>query len=147
MRVNGEWLICEDGVIRPTVTGVVRAPDGQMFEVPFLLDAGADRTVFSADFLSLLIPLRTREAEQIPLAGIGGRVGSITVDTAIGFSRDDCKVVTIRGHLAVLTESESAEMSVRGRDVTNNFSVIYDYPNSAVTLLALPHYYEIKRQS
>src|SRR5713101_5276535 len=70
MRVNGEWLICEDGVIRPTVTGVVRTPDGQVFEVPFLLDAGADRTVFSADFLSLLIPLRSREAEQIHLAGV-----------------------------------------------------------------------------
>jgi hypothetical protein len=94
MRVNGEWLICEDGVIRPTVTGVVRTPDGQVFEVPFLLDAGADRTVFSADFRSLLIPLRSREAEQIQLAGVGGRVGSITVDTAIGFTRDDGKVVT-----------------------------------------------------
>ena len=147
MRVNGEWLICEDGVIRPTVTGVVRTPDGQMFEVPFLLDAGADRTVFSADFLSLLIPLRNSEAEQIHLAGVGGRVGSITVDTAIGFTRDDGKVVTIRGPFAVFTEGESAELSVLGRDVTNNFSVIYDYPNAMVALLARPHYYEIKRAS
>jgi len=146
MRVNGEWLICEDRVIRPTVTGVVRAPDGQVFELPFLLDAGADRTVFSADFLSLLITLRSREAEQIHLAGVGGRVGSITVETTIGFTRDDGKVVTIRGGFAVFTEGESAELSVLGRDVTNNFSVIYDYPNRAVALLALPHYYEIKRQ-
>lgn len=30
MRVNGEWLQCEDGVIRPCVPGLVRAADGQM---------------------------------------------------------------------------------------------------------------------
>lgn len=38
-------------------------------------------------------------------------------------------------------------MSVLGRDVTNNFSVICDYPNAMVALLARPHYYEIKRAS
>ncbi len=87
MLVNGEWLFCQDGGIRPTVTGLVRVPDGQLFEAPFLLDAGADRTVLSADFLSLLVPLQSSEAEQIHLAGVGGRGGSITVDTAIGFSQ------------------------------------------------------------
>lgn len=147
MLVNGEWLFCQDGVIRPTVTGLVRVPDGQLFEAPFLLDAGADRTVLSADLLSLLVPLQSSEAEQIHLAGVGGRVGSITVDTAIGFTRDDGKVVTINGPFAVFTEGESAELSVLGRDVTNNFSVIYDYLNRAVALLARPHYYEIKRAS
>jgi hypothetical protein len=147
MLVNGEWLFCQDGVIRPTVTGLVRVPDGQLFEAPFLLDAGADRTVLSADFLGLLVPLQSSEAEQIHLAGVGGRVGSITVDTAIGFTRDDGKVVTVNGPFAVFTEGESAELSVLGRDVTNNFSVIYDYPNRAVALLARPHYYEIKRAS
>ena len=47
----------------------------------------------------------------------------------------------------VFTEGESAELSVLGRDVTNNFSVIYDYPNRSVALLARPHYYEIKSAS
>ena len=35
MHVIGEWLICEDGVIRPTLAGVLRTPAGQMVEVPF----------------------------------------------------------------------------------------------------------------
>ncbi len=147
MHVNGEWLVCEDGVIRPIVLGLVRAADGDMIDATFLLDAGADRTVFSADFLSLLLPLQSIEAEQISLAGVGGRVESITVDTVIGFTRDDGRVVTIRGPFAVFTEGESAELSVLGRDVTNNFSVIYDYPNRAVALLSRPHYYEIKKAS
>jgi hypothetical protein len=54
MRVNGKWLLCDDGVIRPVVPGFVRAADGQLVEVAFLLDAGADRTVFSADFATCL---------------------------------------------------------------------------------------------
>lgn len=147
MLVNGEWMVREDGVIRPIVLGLVRAADGQMIDATFLLDAGADRTVFSVDFLSVLLPLQSREAEQIHLAGVGGRVGSITVDTVIGFTRDKGKVVTVRGSFAVFTEGESAELSVLGRDVANNFSVIYDYPNRAVALLARPHYYEIKKAS
>ena len=73
MLVIGEWLICEDGVIRPTLN--------------------------------------------------------------------------VRGQFGVFTESESAELSVLGRDVTNNFGVIYDYPNRTIALLATPHFYEIKATS
>jgi hypothetical protein len=147
MHVNGEWLVCEDGVIRPIVLGLVKAASGQMIEVTFLLDAGADRTVFSTGFLRSLVPLQGSKPDQIQLAGVGGRVGSITVDTVIAFTRENGRTVTVRGPFAVFTEGESAELSVLGRDVTNNFSVIYDYPNRAAALLARPHYYEIKRAS
>ncbi|HJZ70014.1 MAG TPA: hypothetical protein VKF81_17945 [Blastocatellia bacterium] len=147
MHVNGDWFVCEDGVIRPIVIGLVKIGAGQLIEVTFLLDAGADRTVFSSGFLSELAPLKSSEAEQIYLAGVGGRVSSITVNTTIGFTKDDGNVVTVRGSFAVFTESDAAELSVLGRDVTNNFSVIYDYPNQIVALLAAPHYYEIKKAS
>jgi hypothetical protein len=53
----------------------------------------------------------------------------------------------VQGTVRVFTESESADLSVLGRDVTNNFSVVYDYPNQTVALLAPPHYYEIKKAS
>lgn len=67
MRVNGEWVICEDQELRPIVRGKVR-----------------------------------------------------------------------------LSNDRWADLSVLGRDVTNNFSVIYDYPNQTVALLAPLHHYEIK---
>ncbi len=73
MRVNGKWLLCDDGVIRPVVLGFVRAATGQLVEVTFLLDAGADRTVFSADFYDLLWSLKTRGHEQVLLSGVGGQ--------------------------------------------------------------------------
>ena len=147
MRVNGQWLMCEDGVVRPGVFGLVRTANQQMVQVTFLLDAGADRTVFSADFLALLRPLESSATEQIHLSGVGGMADSITVETVIGFIRDDGRVATVRGQFGVFTEGESAELSVLGRDVTNNFGVIYDYPNRTVALLAPTHFYEIKTTS
>ena len=147
MRVNGKWMFCDDGVIRPVVPGFVRETGGQLVEVGFLLDAGADRTVFSADFCDLLRSMETRGDEQVLLSGIGGSVGSIAVETVIGFRMDNQRVVTVRGSFGVFTESESADLSVLGRDVTNNFSVIYDYPNQIIALLAPPHSCEIKPSS
>jgi hypothetical protein len=144
MRVDGKWLLCDDGVSRPVVPGVVRLADGQWVEVAFLLDAGADRTVFSPDFLPLLQPLAGVEFEQTRLAGVGGQVNSVTVETTIGFIKDDGRPVTVQGTFVVFTEDESLDLSVLGRDVTNNFSVIYDYPSQTVALLAPPHSYEIK---
>jgi hypothetical protein len=129
------------------VPGLVQLADGQWLEVSFLLDAGADRTVFNADFLSLLQPLEIATADQPQLAGVGGAANSITVETVLGLIRNDGRMVTVRGTFAVFTNPESTDLSVLGRDVTNNFSVIYDYPNAPVALLAPPHYYEIKRSS
>ena len=144
MRVDGEWLLCEDGVIRPTVPAVFRAVGGTWIEIAFLLDGGADRTVFSADLLSLLRRLETTGIEQSRLAGVGGDAGYIRVETAIRFTKDDDQRVTVHGPFAVFTQIESADLSILGRDVTNNFSVIYDYPNGVAALLAPPHSYEIK---
>ena len=147
MRINGEWLLCDDGEIRPVVPGMVRLADGQWRQLPFLLDAGADRTAFSPDLLELLSPLRVTPAESLHLTGIGGVANSITIETAIGFLRDDGRPVRVRGAFQVFVESEITDISVLGRDVTNNFGIIYDYPNQTVVLLASPHYYEIKKAS
>jgi len=55
------------------VPGFVRATGGQLVEVTFLLDAGADRTVFSADFYDLLRSLETHGNEQVLLSVSAGK--------------------------------------------------------------------------
>jgi hypothetical protein len=54
MRFDGVWRECDDGVVRPVIRGEVRAADGAWAPVPFLLDVGADRTVFSAAVFRML---------------------------------------------------------------------------------------------
>ena len=147
MRVNGAWLPGDDGVIRPIVPGLVRLRNDQWLEVSFLLDAGADRTVFSADFFSLLQPFEAIGGERLLLSGVGGKTDSITIETTIAFTRDDGRLITVSGSFGVFLEGESADLSVLGRDVTNNFNVIYDYPKQIIALLTPPHYYEIKPSS
>lgn len=144
MRFNGSWKLFDDGEVRPCVPGYVLCPDGKWVGVPFLLDGGADRTVLSASFLTLLRPLALPEDDSLPLEGVGGITGSIKVNTQLGFKNDLGRLIQVRGIFHVFTEYESSDLSVLGRDVTNNFRVIYDYLDQTVVLLSPPHRYEIK---
>lgn len=54
MRIDGEWLLFDDGVTRPVIRGLVLTGDGSWLAAEFLVDTGADRTVFSAATLSKL---------------------------------------------------------------------------------------------
>jgi hypothetical protein len=74
MRINGEWLLCDDGILRPIVRGVIRATGDDLVETLFLLDAGADRTVFSADLPGNLQVSETHEAARGQV--VGGRRSS-----------------------------------------------------------------------
>ena len=53
MLIHGLWFLCDDGLVRPVLKGEVRRPAGDWCKLPFLVDTGADRTVFSADVLEL----------------------------------------------------------------------------------------------
>jgi hypothetical protein len=53
--------------------------------------------------------------------------------------------VTVSGAFAVFASPESSDVSVLGRDVTNNFDVIYSFPRREVLLLAAPHGYVVQQ--
>jgi hypothetical protein len=76
MRIDGEWLVGDDGISRPVIRGEMLAADGSWVRVPFLLDTGADRTVLSAAVLRLL-GLRDGE-DPDRIGGVGGIVSSDT---------------------------------------------------------------------
>ena len=49
MRFNGEWLQCDDGIIRPVIRAEILTGDGGWRVFELLIDTGADRTVISAN--------------------------------------------------------------------------------------------------
>jgi hypothetical protein len=101
---------------------------------------GVSRPVLNA------VELMALPATETPLlGGVGGKAESIFVETRVGFTRDNGKQVEIRGSFGVFTDSQSSDISVLGRDVTDNFDVIYSYPKRQVTLLASPHSFQIKQ--
>jgi hypothetical protein len=86
MRINGEWLLCDDGVVRPAIRAELLADDGAWKAVEFLVDIGADRTVLNADILSKLgLPLL--EAAE-GLSGLGGGTDSVEIETTLHLRRD-----------------------------------------------------------
>jgi hypothetical protein len=82
MRIDGRWVICDDDVVRPMLHGSALSADGIWKSIRFLLDPGADRTVFSAGGLADLGAF-TSDAATTSLGGVGGLAEA--VDTQIRF--------------------------------------------------------------
>jgi hypothetical protein len=141
MLLPGQWLLCEDGVLRPVFRGTIAAADGSMVPVELLADSGADRTVLSAAILALL-GLPSIPARQ-SLGGVGGSVPTVLVDTAIRLPREDGGFAVFRGQFAAFTAPEALDMSALGRDITNLFALIVDRPRDRVCLLGAGHQYAI----
>src|SRR5436190_22615236 len=81
MRIDGSWLLCDDGIVRPIVRADVDAAEGRRVPVVFLADCGADRTVFSAETLAKLGLASSVANTQ--LAGVGGQASTVLVSTKI----------------------------------------------------------------
>jgi len=133
--------MCDDGIIRPVIHAEIQASDGAWVKAPLLLDTGADRTVFSTDILQAL-RLQPIVAEN-RLGGVGGVAHAIIVATRMRLSRENNGKVMFRGQYAAITEAEALDMSVLGRDVTNLFAIIVDWPQRVVCLVGQRHQYTI----
>ena len=143
MRIDGEWALLDDGAMRPIVAGNIKACNDAWVKVPFLVDTGADRTVFSAATLAKLglQPI----AAQDGISGLGGWAASVVVATQIRLTREDASKVVLRGQYAAVTELEALDISVLGRDLTNLLAVIVDRPRHVVCLLGQRHRYTIEQ--
>lgn len=115
MRINREWFECDDGFVRPVIRGAILNVHRDWEPAPFLVDTGADCTVFSAAILDVLG--FDSSASDSRLAGIGGIVESVKIDTQVRLPRDDGGIATFRGEYAAFTQLEAIDMSILGRDI------------------------------
>jgi hypothetical protein len=143
MRIDGQWLLCDDGVIGPVISGEILANDGSWEQSEFLVDTGADRTVFSAVTLANLglQPLTMQEG----ISGVGGMADSVIVETQIRLTCEDAGNVVFRGQFAAVIELEALDISVLGRDIIDLFAVIVDRLHDVVCLLGQRHRYTIEQ--
>ena len=143
MRIDGQWLLCDDGVMRPVISGEILAGHGSWEKSEFLLDTGADRTVLSAATLAKLglQPVAMQEG----ISGLGGMADAVSVPTQIRLTHEEAGKVVFRGQYAAVTALEALDMSVLGRDITDLFAVIVDRLHDVVCLLAQRHHYSIEQ--
>ena len=143
MRIEGEWQRSTNGVTRPIMKASVVARDGTPKTDDFLVDSGADRTVFSADFLKKLRLSPVAPSVVFGLEGIGGKSEFVVLATALGFKADDGRTVLIRGEFAAFTDFSATDVSILGRDVTDQFDVILSRKRDALFFLLGHHSYKI----
>jgi hypothetical protein len=93
--------------------------------------------------LSVLAPLSFEE-DSSQIVGVGGVTGCRFVNTKLSLDRSNGNPVTVNGIFGIFTDANSSDISILGRDVTNNFDVIYSYPQREVLLLASPHSYTVQ---
>lgn len=141
MRINGLWYLCDDQMVRPVIRGDIQMEDGSWLQVPFLVDTGADCTVFSAEILEALNLEPIHTSDQ--LAGVGGTADSILVETQIRLTNDEGSKPLFKGRFSAFTDVNMIDMSILGRDILNIFSVIVDRQADTVCLLGHKHFYTI----
>jgi hypothetical protein len=141
----GEWKLCDDGVTRPIVRASVRGGRGNFVAADFLIDSGADRTVFSAALLRRLRLPATKTQPDFSLTGIGGASDFLLVTTVLEFTRDDGGPVRVRGEFAGFTDPVATDLSVLGREVLDNFDLIISRRRKEILLLAPRHQYRVER--
>jgi predicted aspartyl protease len=142
MRIDGLWVEDEGGVRRPYFLAKVETHSGDWIDCPFLVDTGADRTVFSAGVLKQLG--RSTTLSPVQLGGVGGAVETMLVWTQIKFSNTDGTPIVVNGNYAAFTNPVALEESVLGRDIHNIFAVIVDRAGDTVCLLRDRHRYVIQ---
>jgi hypothetical protein len=143
MRIAGKWFPADDGMIRPTVGVVVSHPGFEPEEERFLVDSGADQSVFSADLLRRLRLPTGAPPAGFGLHGISGRASFVVVRATLAFSEDSGRSVTVGGEFAAFTDPRATDLSILGRDVLDNFDVVISRRRGEVLLLASNHQYHV----
>lgn len=141
MRINGAWHPCDDGVLRPVIQGEALAANGDWVQVPFLVDTGADKTVFSADIAQVL-GLDSHGVSEL-LGGVGGQAESVIVRTSLRLFQDNGGDVVFKGQFHTFTDPGLLDMSVLGRNLLDVFAIIIDRPGNCVCMLSQRHHYLI----
>jgi predicted aspartyl protease len=143
MVVSGKWRIEEDGIARPMVDVMVTGADGDPVTQLFLVDTGADCTVFSAQLLAKLAKPAEEASGCSILQGLGGQSESVAVEGTLEIHTTDGRELKIRGKFAAVVQPSMLDISVLGRDVLANFDVIVSRRRNEVLLVAGNHSYAV----
>lgn len=143
MRIAGKWELCDDNVVRPIVRAQVSRVGGEMVAEDFLIDTGADRTVFSAALLSRMDLTSGDFQQESALCGIGGETNAVLVQALVQFHGEDGVPGRIRGEFAALTDPSATDLSVLGRDVLDCFDLVLSRRHNEILLLTSNHQYQV----
>ena len=132
------------GANRPFITAYVLSPGGRWIQYSFLVDTGADETFLHYRSIKILgIDTSLLEIRD-DVGGVGGYgIPYFRLNTQI-------KLISLRatkvfgGEVNIFLDPHASEVPLLGRDVLDNFSVIFDRRRNNVILLDDPDTYRIE---
>ena len=127
--------------MRPLIRARVLAGSGDWLITEFLVDIGADRTVFTTGVLRKL-GLPELAAEE-GISGLGGVTGSVVVETKLNLPRENGAPVIFTSRFTAVTDPTALDICILGRDIMDLFAVIIDRPGNVVCLISQKHRYTI----
>ena len=143
MVISGEWKLDDDGVYRPVLTVFVAGVDGSQIEELFLIDSGADLTVFRLDLNDRIDLPPANNSRGSTLIGLVGATETIRVSTSLVLKTIEGVSISIKGDFTALTDPTAIDTSILGRDVLSHFDLILSRRRNEVLLIAGNHGYSI----
>lgn len=133
----------EAGIFRPYISADVLSPANEWVDVDFLVAPGADETFLDFCFIREF-NIETKGIDvKDDVGGVGGSgVPYFQIDSALKLiSSGGTKV--FKGKINVFLDPHSSEVPLLGRDVLDNFVVIFDRKQSSILLLDEEEQYKI----
>ena len=144
MVIAGSWQLCDDGLTRPVLRATIQASDGTLIADDFLIDSGADRTVFSAALMVRpQLPSRSLNSGTA-LCGIGGQAESVLVNATVQFLTRAGLPVRIHGEFSAFTDPTATDLSILGRDILDHFDLIISRRQNEVLMIAADQRYRVE---
>jgi len=125
----------EAGTFRPYIMAEVLSPVNEWVMVDFVADTGADETFLDFTFIKKF-DIDTKGIDvKDDVGGVGGSgVPYFQINSALKLiSSGGTKI--FKGKINVFLDPHSSEMPLLGRDILDNFVVIFDRKQNSILLL------------
>ncbi|MFH1563317.1 MAG: hypothetical protein ABIF11_07890 [Nitrospirota bacterium] len=131
------------GIFRPYIRIAVLSPTDKWTMVDFLADTGADETFLDFNFIKKFnIDTKGIDVKD-DVGGVGGTgVPYFQIDSGLKLISSEWTKV-FKGKINIFLDPYSSEVPLLGRDVLDNFVVIFDRKENSILLLDEEEKYKI----
>lgn len=143
MIIKGNYIKV-NSIYRPYIKALFKSKgSNNFFSIWFLLDTGADRTFLPYHTIKLLkIDLSSVRVKD-DISGIGGSAPYFDYEIEILFMGNE-GVKVFGGEIGIFIDPHSSDVPILGRDILDNFVLIFDSEKKIIFLLDNRSRYEVR---